>query len=71
MDIRYSSGKPASGLLVDMLERRLNDKQFEMFFSFEVNYRVGGRSRKTTFAGKQQVSSPLSAFDMEVLKTNS
>lgn len=70
MDIRYSSGKPASPIMLDILERYEEEKPLDIFFSFEINYRVGGRARKTTFAGKQHIESPFTALDIDRIRRN-
>ena len=70
LDIRYSSGKPITPIMQDILERHDEDRPLDIFFSFEVNYRVGGRTRKTTFAGRQQVTSPFTEMDIDRIRRN-
>lgn len=70
MEIRYTSGKPSSSLLLDFLERYETEKPIDMLFSFEVNYRVGGRSRKTSFSGRQSFDFPFTDADIRAIKKN-
>ena len=70
MEIRYTSGKPSSSLLLDLLERYETEKPIDMLFSFEVNYRVGGRSRKTLFSGRQSFDFPFTDADIRAIKKN-
>ena len=78
MDVRYSSPRPNSLIMQDILSRhsgartkgRVPANRIELMYQFEVSYHVGKRLKNAVFSGKQMMNSPFTTADLNAIGQN-